>query len=602
MASTVLERLQIVISTNEKQFIAQLRGIQKSVNGLTGNLKNLARGVGLTFGAFEAGRVLKDVIRDSVRLATEASGVRKAFDKLNDPGLLTQLQVATKGTINNLELMRSAVEFDNFKLPLDKLGTLLKFIQLRSEQTGKSVDFLRQSLVEGLAKESTLRLDNLGFKVKEIKDAMKKFGDITSAVAFLAQREIKKMGEESVEASTKMNQLVAAADNLKLTIGSIATGPVGKGFTDFLTRVVKGLDQSFSIIFSAPAAQGTPVEQRIKNLTEEIKNLDKLIASDREFSALTPLLGVTSEKSQETANAQLARRQELVKKLIGLLPALGAETEKSNKKSTKSSTEQIGALGRIKKEIADVMKARLAASREELPALKLKLDKLREEERLLQSIKATTRTPADNELFGFNELDTTSLSLEAITEANNIRIDQLNERIGDTNAGSLELQNNLDLLAQRSAMFTSILSQGLHQVLGLLFNVNDKSSKLGRILLNVATGLLGSILTGPGGPVAKLGGGLAKAFGSLFGGSAAEGARVRKPTFMLVGDNPGRDELIIPSEKYGQVFGQGFSGGGMERLVLKTKIQANDLWVILQREEKRLNRMFGGSTNNFQGR
>ena len=62
-------------------------------------------------------------------MAREMEGVKMAFDRLNQPGLLDNLREATHNTVNDLELMKQAVKFDNFNLSMEQMGTFLAFAQ-----------------------------------------------------------------------------------------------------------------------------------------------------------------------------------------------------------------------------------------------------------------------------------------------------------------------------------------------------------------------------------------------------------------------------------------------------------------------------------------
>ncbi|MCS2887104.1 hypothetical protein NXV14_05770 [Bacteroides fragilis] len=59
---------------------------------------------------------------EGIRLAANADGVRRAFDKLDHPGMLSELRKATKDTVNDPELMQAAVRAKDFRIPLEDLG------------------------------------------------------------------------------------------------------------------------------------------------------------------------------------------------------------------------------------------------------------------------------------------------------------------------------------------------------------------------------------------------------------------------------------------------------------------------------------------------
>lgn len=98
----------------------------------------------------------------------------RAFEALDRPDLLDNLRKATKGTVNDLELMKAANMAKDFRIPLEDLGKYLEFAQLKAQQTGQSVEYMTNSIVTGLGRKSVLILDNLGLSAAEINEQMAK--------------------------------------------------------------------------------------------------------------------------------------------------------------------------------------------------------------------------------------------------------------------------------------------------------------------------------------------------------------------------------------------------------------------------------------------
>ena len=155
-----------------------------------GNLMTKAAGWAASF-ATELG----DCVQQGIELAKQGEGVRLAFERLNQPGLLDNLNEATHGTVSNLELMKAAVKFDDFKLPVEELGTMLAFAQKKAKDTGQSIDYMVDSIVTGLGRKSLMILDNLGLSAAEIKEKMKETGDMTKAVGEIIREQMAKAGE-----------------------------------------------------------------------------------------------------------------------------------------------------------------------------------------------------------------------------------------------------------------------------------------------------------------------------------------------------------------------------------------------------------------------
>ena len=185
-------------------------------------LKELGRYVA---GAFAVSKIAGFVL-ESAKLGAQMEGVNAAFKNLNQPGLLKELQDATKGTVSNLELMKAAVKSSNFKIPLEQLGTLLEFANKRAQDTGQSVDYLVESIVMGIGRKSPLILDNLGISAIRLREEFKGVGvemasveDIAATVGKIAQEEMAKAGDIIETSAIKTQQLNAALENTQVVIG-----------------------------------------------------------------------------------------------------------------------------------------------------------------------------------------------------------------------------------------------------------------------------------------------------------------------------------------------------------------------------------------------
>ena len=154
---------------------------------------------------------LTDAWTESIKLAREGEGVRLAFERLNQPGLLDRLKEATHGTVSEVELMKQAIKFENFKLPLEDLATYLAFAQQKAKDTGESVDYMVNSITTGLGRQSKQILDNLGISAAELTKRMNEGADMTKAVADIIREEMAKAGDYVETAADKAAQAAAKA-------------------------------------------------------------------------------------------------------------------------------------------------------------------------------------------------------------------------------------------------------------------------------------------------------------------------------------------------------------------------------------------------------
>lgn len=193
----------------------QLRGINDEASKSPSLFKQLGIAATAAFGTAK----LVQFGFEAVKLAGKVEGIEAAFKKLNQPTLLDELRRATRNTIADWELMQVTLRASNFKVPLDQLATLLEFAQKRATQTGESVDYLVNSIVDGIGRKSTLVLDNLGISATELQQEIKKVGDFGQATANIVERELGKMGNVAETTADRMAQLNAQIENQKVAIG-----------------------------------------------------------------------------------------------------------------------------------------------------------------------------------------------------------------------------------------------------------------------------------------------------------------------------------------------------------------------------------------------
>lgn len=166
---------------------------------------------------------LKDFVSESARvgveMAEQADGVTKAFNAMDNPNLLDNLRKATKGTVNDVQLMTAAVQANDFRIPLEDLGKYLEFAQLKAQQTGQSVEYMTDSIVTGLGRKSPLILDNLGISAAEISEKTKETGDFMKAVAEIVDTQLAAAGETYISAADRAAQKTVELENAQKALG-----------------------------------------------------------------------------------------------------------------------------------------------------------------------------------------------------------------------------------------------------------------------------------------------------------------------------------------------------------------------------------------------
>lgn len=237
-------RIRVKQELDNSQFKKGLRDSKGQVNAFSSSLKQIG---GMVAGAFAVGAVV-NFTKESINLAAQVEGVANAFNRLsNSRQLLRDLQKATHNTVTELDLMKAAVQWNNFKLPLEKLPIALEFAHRRANETGESVEFLVDSMVRGLGRRSVLILDNLGLSVTEINEEVAKTGDFFEGAFTIMQREMDKAGEYTETTKDSIAGAARAIDEMKVSWGNMVNSVLNSGllkfFTDTFDYLSWGLDK-----------------------------------------------------------------------------------------------------------------------------------------------------------------------------------------------------------------------------------------------------------------------------------------------------------------------------------------------------------------------
>lgn len=206
--------------------------------GAIASLRQLAAG----FVGLQGLRLAFDFTREGIELERQARGIEFAFNRLGERGVqaFNDIKEATRGAFSDLQIRRSINEFENFNIPLEESGILFEFLAVRAAQTGKSIEDLSDSLVEGLSKESRLRIDNLGISVVALNEELEKTPNFVEAVANIARTEVAAAGDILDEAALGAQRFAAATENLQVQLGR-AFGPIVSSSLDSFASLIKAI-------------------------------------------------------------------------------------------------------------------------------------------------------------------------------------------------------------------------------------------------------------------------------------------------------------------------------------------------------------------------
>ena len=251
----------------------EMKGLEASGGGLFGGGK--LDGMLQVFGGnvmtkaagavAQLGSEMVGLVQQGIEMAKQGEGVRIAFERLGRGDILQGLREATHGTVTDLELMKAAVKFNDFKLPLDELGTMLAFAQQKAKDTGQSVDYMVDSIVTGLGRKSLMILDNLGLSATEIRERMKETGDMTKAVGAIIRDQMAAAGDYVETAADRAAQANVSLQNKMEELGR-KFAPVEEASNQLWTSMKIGI---LDII-------GGPLARMLNELTEAGRQMNAL--------------------------------------------------------------------------------------------------------------------------------------------------------------------------------------------------------------------------------------------------------------------------------------------------------------------------------------
>jgi hypothetical protein len=560
------------------------QGTREAEQTLSGFSNQVSKIGGLIAGAFAVEKITA-FAWEATKLAGELQGVGYAFDALNKPGLLKDLREATRGTVSDLDLMKSAVQANNFQIPLEQLASLLKFAHLRAQQTGQSVDYLVQSIVLGIGRKSPLILDNLGISTVALKQRFGEagaeaasVGEVAKAVGEIAEEAMSKSGTAIETTTSSIARMNASWTNTKTIIGELLT-PAVTTLTGILERAAQGWQR----ILNPGKVSGDMASDEIGRIQESLQGLSKedaLTVLQRELKSVSDASKDLQGKkffifSKEYKEAGL--QLDAYAKISAWIKEIFYNTDELTKAIEVKNTSTEDGLTLTEEEIAAAKKLQ-----EQYEQLGDKLEKV-SNLRAYVAPMPKTETPPEENVVGFGE--NYIYTPEAKNWKTGIGWDQDNEnatvkgfaamaesargfgdemmRIGASSAGLREFANAAKSAAKQ--FVATQIASGVSSIIAKVFE-NTKNPWLGLIL----------------GPIA---GGAAAAIFNQAVPSFSTGGMANGPTLAMVGDNPSGKEMMVPMPWNGVQGLIANQSGGRVEFVLR----GQDLYGSYTKYQKHLN-------------
>jgi hypothetical protein len=421
MAEQVLAKLAVQIAANTAQFNAGLKSAQSQFSSFTNGITKIAGTIGAAFGVQQVVSFGLEISK----LAGEAEGVRAAFDRLPDSvRVLQQMKAATGGTVSELELMKNAVQANNFQIPIENLGKLFQFATLRAQQTGQSVDYLVQSIILGIGRKSPLILDNLGISAVRLREKLRgvsaevaTVGDVAKVVGDIAEEELGNMAGFSDNAATKIQRLSASWENLKVAVGDAAneSGALNK-FLDVLTRTIN-LSAGDKVTTALVGLNNSLDNGRLNEFVDKIA---LLISQGTEFK-------LTSQQIQSAIGASASEAERMLKAI-----------DEANKRAVTLKANATGAI-EVDPESGLPLEGGTPFKREEVVPVIETLKTLNDEVKRLRDEFENTPT---GDILRLRELD-------ASIESTLLKIENLKNRVAGVRK---EISGALETLSDTSAI------------------------------------------------------------------------------------------------------------------------------------------------------
>ena len=309
---------------------------------LGGSLDKLAKVAKVAAGGFVSFQTaLKSV--ELAKLAAQTETVRKSFNNLaKEPDKMLQLmKKATAGTISEMELMQKFNEASLLGLPLERFDEMLEIARGAAQATGQSMDFMLQSVVVALGRQSKLMLDNLGIMIdtqkanerhaesigkvaSKLTDQEKKQAFVNEALR-LGQANLQAMGGVSESSVDKFAALTAAFTDMNTAIGEKLLPsilPFVEGLTDLITipvsENIRSQASEFNSLFEVLEDVNIEESSRIQafdilneKYPELLKNIDLQKSTAQELAQAQKDANVEFEKQIKLQVAQEELKDQL---------------------------------------------------------------------------------------------------------------------------------------------------------------------------------------------------------------------------------------------------------------------------------------------------
>ena len=325
------------------EFIVSEKGTAKTKAGLKGVDSQLVSMAKSAIGVGAAMMALRKA-SELTKLASDAINVEKAFRNLSkEPDKMLQaMKKAVGGTIAEFELMKQFNQAALLGLPLDRFDEMISIARGAAVATGQSMDFMLNSIVTGIGRQSKLMIDNLGILVS-VEDANNKYAaslgttadkltDLQKKTAFAnavldaGAKNLENMGGAAVGSFDGLNKLTSLITDFTIDAFKNLVKPiddVAGGLADFVTLNDMATLSGEALVVKLAKNQEAFAGFN-KNLRDKLQLGFDAEKQDRDAAALAAAAAKFRKETEDTAVTRIRDHADAVYSLIQLYPELGA--------------------------------------------------------------------------------------------------------------------------------------------------------------------------------------------------------------------------------------------------------------------------------------
>jgi hypothetical protein len=246
MSSKTINELTLKLNADVAELKKDLAKAKGEMSNFQGGLKDIGAAIKnvFTVGAIvEVGKAVFNAGKELVSLGGQVAATKNEFAKLNQPGLLDYLKKETAGTISDMKLMQMSLNADDMGVGFEQLGTIMNYARNEVRQTGGDVQELVDKMVNGIGKDSTKAINELGISNKDFQSEFAKTGDKVTAITNIMQKRLKESGGVIETASDITARWGAKWENIK--------GAIGMMLNQALVKIAPVLDKIGTAILEA---------------------------------------------------------------------------------------------------------------------------------------------------------------------------------------------------------------------------------------------------------------------------------------------------------------------------------------------------------------